>query len=82
MTPHEVLRYTMDCERKDPNKRFAFVNDIPRINGLMKYTGLSYEDAVSYTMIGCNEICSKTNGCNPGTKISKFMNRGKKLLKH
>ena len=55
-TPHEVLRYMMDCERKDPNKRIAFVNDIPRINGLMKYTGLSYEDAVSYTMIGCNEI--------------------------
>ena len=46
----------MDCERKDPNKRIAFVNDIPRINGLMKYTGLSYEDAVNYTMIGCNEI--------------------------
>ena len=55
-TPHEVLRYMMDCERKDPNKRIAFVNDIPRINGLMKYTGLSYEDAVNYTMIGCNEI--------------------------
>ena len=55
-TPHEVLRYMMDCERKDTNKRIAFVNDIPRINGLMKYTGLSYEDAVNYTMIGCNEI--------------------------
>ena len=59
MTPHEVLRYMMGCERKDPNKRFAFVNDIPRINGLMKYTGLSYEDAVSYTIIGCNEIAQK-----------------------
>lgn len=55
-TPHEVLRYMMDCERKDPNKRIAFVNDIPRINGLMKYIGLSYEEAVNYTMIGCNEI--------------------------
>ena len=55
-TPHEVLRYILDCERKDPNKRIAFVNDTPRINGLMKYTGLSYEDAVNYTMIGCNEI--------------------------
>ena len=55
-TPHEVLRYMMDCERKDPNKRIAFVNDEPRIKGLIKYTGLSYKKAVSYTMIGCNEI--------------------------
>ena len=55
-TPHRVLHYMMDCERKDPNKRIAFVNDNPRIKGLMKYTGLSYERAVNYTMIGCNEI--------------------------
>lgn len=55
-TPHEVLRYMMDCERKDANKRIAFVNDEPRIKGLMKYTGLSYKKAVNYTMIGCNEI--------------------------
>ena len=55
-TPHRVLHYMMDCERKDPNKRIAFVNDEPRIKGLMKYTGLSYERAVNYTMIGCNEI--------------------------
>lgn len=55
-TPHEVLHYMMDCERKDPNKRIAFVNDEPRIKGLMKYTGLSYDKAVNYTMIGCNEI--------------------------
>ncbi|MBD9097431.1 MAG: hypothetical protein EGP89_01005, partial [Ruminococcaceae bacterium] len=55
-TPHEVLRYMMDCERKDPNKRIAFVNDVPRIRGLMKYTGLPYKKAVNYTMIGCNEI--------------------------
>lgn len=55
-TSHEVLHYMMDCERKDPNKRIAFVNDVPRINGLMKYTGFSHEKAVHYTMIGCNEI--------------------------
>ena len=55
-TPHKVLHYMMDCERKDPNKRIAFVNDVPRINGLMKYTGFSHEKAVHYTMIGCNEI--------------------------
>ena len=55
-TPHEVLRYMMDCERKDPNKRIAFVNDEPRIKGLMKYSGFPYKKAVNYTMIGCNEI--------------------------
>ena len=55
-TPHEILRYMLDCERKDPNKRIAFVNDTPRIKGLMKYNNLSYEEAVNYTMIGCNEL--------------------------
>lgn len=55
-TPTEVLRFMMNCERNDPNKRIAFANDEPRIHGLMKYTGLSYEDAVNYTMVGCNEI--------------------------
>ena len=55
-TPHEVLRYMLDCERKDPNKRIAFVNDAPRIKGLMKYNDISYKEAVNYTMLGCNEI--------------------------
>lgn len=55
-TPRDVLRYMLDCERNDPNKRIAFVNDEPRIKGLMKYTGLSYKEAVSYTMMGCNEL--------------------------
>lgn len=54
-TPRETFRYLMDCERKDPNKRIAFVNDEPRIKGLMN-TGLSYKEAVSYTMMGCNEL--------------------------
>lgn len=55
-TPQEVLRFALDCERKDANKRIAFVNDEPRIKGLMDHTGLSWEEAVSYTMIGCNEL--------------------------
>ena len=56
-TPTSTLRYMLDCERKDPNKRIAFVSDTPRINAFMKYEGLSYEEAVEYTMAGCNEIC-------------------------
>lgn len=55
-TPTEVLRFMLDCERNDPNKRIAFVNDEPRLKGLMEYTGLSYKEAVNYTMMGCNEI--------------------------
>lgn len=55
-TPTDVLRYMLDCERKDSNKRIAFVNDEPRLKGLMNYTGLSYKEAVNYTMMGCNEL--------------------------
>lgn len=40
-TPHDVFKYMMDCERKDPNKRIAFANDEPRLKGLMCYSGLS-----------------------------------------
>ncbi len=54
-TPFEVLKFMLDCERKDKNKRFAFVNDEPRIKALMDICGFSYSDAVKYTMVGCNE---------------------------
>ena len=55
-TPRDILRYMLDKERKDPNKRIAFVNDEPRLRGLMTYGGHSWEEAVSYTMMGCNEL--------------------------
>ena len=54
-TPYEVLRFMLDCERNDKNKRFAFVNDEPRIKALMDICGFTYSDAVRYTMCGCNE---------------------------
>lgn len=54
-TPFEVLRYAMDCERKDPNKRIAFVNDEPRIKAFTEIAGFPYELACKYTMVGCNE---------------------------
>ena len=46
----------LDCERNDPNKRIAFVNDEPRLKGLMEHAGLSYKEAVNYTRMGCNEL--------------------------
>ena len=55
-TPREVLRFVMDCERKDKFKRIAFVNDDFRVNTLVKNGGYSYEEAVKYSMVGCNEI--------------------------
>lgn len=54
-TPKEVLRYMMDCERKDTNKRIAFVSDEPRIKAFMDIAGFDYETACAYTMVGCNE---------------------------
>ncbi|MBE6454787.1 MAG: hypothetical protein E7017_07935 [Alphaproteobacteria bacterium] len=54
-TPEDVLKYVMDCERKDPNKRIAFVNDEPRIKAFMEIAGFPHELACKYTMVGCNE---------------------------
>ena len=55
-TPHEVFRYMLDCERRDMNKRIAFVNDEPRLRGLTDHAGIPSELAVNYTMMGCNEL--------------------------
>ena len=54
-TPSDVLKYMMDCERKDPNKRIAFVNDESRIKALMEFGDFPFELACKYTMVGCNE---------------------------
>jgi len=65
-TPRDVFKFAMDCERKDPNKRIAFANDESRLAGIIKHSGIPYEKAVSYTMMGCNEIAL------PGGIISGF----------
>ena len=54
-TPFETLQFMLDCERKDKHKRFAFVNDEPRVKALMEISGFTFADAVKYTMVGCNE---------------------------
>ena len=54
-TPTDVLKYVMELERKDPNKRIAFVNDEPRLKMLTEYAGFPYSVACRYTMVGCNE---------------------------
>lgn len=54
-TPEDVFYYVNDRARKDAHQRIAFVNDEPRIDAWMNIAGMSYENAVSYTMVGCNE---------------------------
>lgn len=54
-TPRQVLKFVMDCERKDKFKRFAFTNDEKRIKCYTEICGFPFERAVNYTMVGCNE---------------------------
>ncbi len=65
-TPREVLRYVMDKERNDPHKRIAFTNDEKRLKCFTEICGFSFEDAVNYTMVGCNEpaFCGAITGSN------------------
>ena len=53
-TPFETLKFMMDRERTDKNKRIDFINDEPRIRALIK-SGIDFEKAVDYTATGCNE---------------------------
>jgi len=55
-TPFEALRFMLDCERKDKNKRIAFISDEPRIKALTEIAGLDYKLAVDYSLTGCNEL--------------------------
>ncbi len=69
-TPTDVLRYLLDCERKDKNKRLAFTNDDKRIDAYTKLCGFPYKEAINYTMVGCNEpamlggMCASTSHGN------------------
>ena len=54
-TPKELFKFILDCERKDPNKRIAFQNDVKRIKAYTEICGFPYERAVQYTTVGCNE---------------------------
>ena len=54
-TPKEVIRFALDCERKDPHKRIAFQNDEKRMKCYTEICGFPFEKAVGYTTVGCNE---------------------------
>ena len=42
-------------ERKDPHKRIAFQNDEKRMKCYTEICGFTFEQAVGYTTVGCNE---------------------------
>ncbi|MCI8387090.1 MAG: hypothetical protein HFE63_01320 [Clostridiales bacterium] len=54
-TPFEVFKKLLDCARRDKYMRFAFVADESRLKGLMSVAGIAWDDAINYTMVGCNE---------------------------
>lgn len=51
-TPSEVFRYITKYNKIQPN--IVFTNDDVRIPAFIKM-GIPYDDAVGYTMVGCNE---------------------------
>lgn len=55
LTPRSVLRRMLDAERRDKNKRIAFVNDEPRIADMTGRRGMPWKEAFDYIMVGCNE---------------------------
>ena len=54
-TKREVLRFMLDCERRDPNKRIAFDGDAPRVAAFERRFGFPPELARDYCITGCNE---------------------------
>ncbi|MBR3967710.1 MAG: hypothetical protein IKJ91_11615 [Clostridia bacterium] len=85
-TPREVFRKILDCERKDKNKRFAFVSDEPRIKAFINRAGIPKEIAYDYTMVGCNEpalqggIWMGGNTTNIARSLERMMTEGENEL--
>lgn len=46
----------LELLRKDKNNRIALVNDEIKIHSFMEIAHMSFEDACSYTSVGCNEV--------------------------
>lgn len=65
-TRRETLRFVMDCERKDPNKRIAFGGDVRRIPLQVERLGFTVEDARDYCLVGCNEMTAMGGVCFGG----------------
>jgi formate C-acetyltransferase len=86
-TPRAVLKKLMDCERKDTNKRIAFVSDENRIEAFVNRAGVAPKDAYNYTMVGCNEpalqggIWLGGNTTNIARSLERMLAEGAEELK-
>ena len=69
-TKREVLRFMLDCERRDPNMRIAFDGDVRRIPALEKHLGFSPEVARDYCITGCNEGAFPGGASTGGCKVN------------
>lgn len=54
--PFEIFLKALDFERNDKNKRIAFISDEAKIYSNMKLLNFTFEQACSYTSLGCNEV--------------------------
>lgn len=70
--PHEIFEKVMDFERKDPNKRIAFINDEVKIAGFEEICDIPFEKACGYTSVGCNE-CAFPGGMVAGTTNANIL---------
>ncbi len=87
-TNFENFKFYLDCLRKDKNNRLAIVNDEPRIKGLMDISGMSFSEASTYTMVGCNEpafpgamYCGTTTGNIMRCLVNTLYERTKEVVK-
>lgn len=84
-TPFEVYRYVTEMNSRQSN--VVFTNDEVRIPAYMKL-GMTYEDAVEYTMVGCNEWTAMGKGhtgsqgfFNPLHALEKTIYQDENILK-
>lgn len=83
-TPIEIYRYVTKMNFRQSN--VVFTNDEVRIPAFLKL-GMTYEDAVQYTMVGCNEWTSMGKGhtgsqgfFNPLHALEKVLNMDETIL--
>ena len=69
-TKRETLRFMMDCERRDPNKRIAFGGDVRRIPLQVDRLGFTPEEARDYCLVGCNEMTAMGGMCFGGLTVN------------
>ena len=77
--PEGAFKYLLECEKNDKNKRIAFTNEDKRIEAYTKICGFPYEQAINYTLVGCNEpamlggLCASTSHANLAHSIETVM---------